>query len=268
MKLIYVFTLLTILALSACNSEKKVSNEIALGDTIQTTSGLQYYYLKHGEGRIIEPGCDVGTYLSLMVNDSVVWNTDELQDSLFTFIAGYTSLIKGFTEAYWLLREGDEIVAIMPDSLAYGSRGAGDVVPPYATLVYDQFKIFTVSEPKGILADTLLHIFKLKGLDACIEKYKTITTSIDSTLFHIQNDQLHRFCDKLSVQEKFEDVINVANAFSEITGDVYLKIKVVDAYEAMGEIKLAKETLEVLHQADPTNPELLNKRKELEEKLK
>ncbi len=133
---------------SSCQFRGATSSVPQLGDTIQTASGLKYLYLKRGDGPKIEPGARVGTYLSLMVNDSVVWNTNELPDSLFTFVADSTRLIKGFTEVSLLLREGDEIVAVLPDSLAYGTKGAGDIIPPYSTLVYDQFKVVSVELPE------------------------------------------------------------------------------------------------------------------------
>ena len=132
---------------SACHYKTGQTSSSVLGDTIQTASGLKYLYLKRGDGPQVVPGAKVGTYLSLKVDDSVVWNTNELPDSLFTFIADSTRLIKGFTEVSLLLREGDEIIAILPDSLAYGAKGAGEVIPPFATLVYDQFKVVSVELP-------------------------------------------------------------------------------------------------------------------------
>jgi FKBP-type peptidyl-prolyl cis-trans isomerase len=45
-----------------------------------------------------------------------------MPDSLFTFVAGYSRVIKDFVEVSLLLREGDEIVAILPDSIAYGAK--------------------------------------------------------------------------------------------------------------------------------------------------
>jgi len=51
-----------------------------------------------------------------------------------------------------LLREGDEIIAILPDSLAYGAKGAGDIIPPYSTLVYDQFKVVSVEKTTNEIA--------------------------------------------------------------------------------------------------------------------
>ncbi|MBR8537995.1 FKBP-type peptidyl-prolyl cis-trans isomerase [Carboxylicivirga sediminis] len=135
----------------SCQYGGTASSNKPANDTIQTASGLKYLYLKKGDGPKIVSGARVGTYLSLMVNDSVVWNTNELPDSLFTFIADSTRLIKGFTEVSMLLREGDEIIAILPDSLAYGAKGAGDIIPPNATLVYDQFKVMSVVLPDSTL---------------------------------------------------------------------------------------------------------------------
>ncbi len=136
------------LLIASCNYGGGASSETQLGDTIQTASGLKYLYLKKGDGPKVVPGAKVGTYLSLMVNDSVVWNTNELPDSLFNFVADSTRLIKGFTEVSLLLREGDEIVAVLPDSLAYGAKGAGDIIPPFSTLIYDQFKVVKVELPE------------------------------------------------------------------------------------------------------------------------
>ena len=153
MKILIPLVILLI-AISSCRPNKGGVDVIRLGDTIQTSSGLKYYYIKKGKGRSIESGSKVGTYRSLKVDDSVVWNTNELPDSLFTFLADSTKLIKGFTEVSRLLREGDEIVAILPDSLAYGAKGAGDIIPPYATLVYNEFKVVRVEQPVNEINQT------------------------------------------------------------------------------------------------------------------
>ncbi|TRX71446.1 FKBP-type peptidyl-prolyl cis-trans isomerase [Carboxylicivirga sp. M1479] len=142
--------LFIILMITSCQFKSTQSAESPLGDTIQTATGLKYLYLKHGDGPKVVAGAKVGTYLSLMVDDSVVWDSNELPDSLFTFTADSTRLIKGFTEVMRLLRQGDEIIAVLPDSLAYGAKGAGDVIPPNATLVYDQFKVVSVDVPVSV----------------------------------------------------------------------------------------------------------------------
>ncbi|MCU4173623.1 FKBP-type peptidyl-prolyl cis-trans isomerase [Carboxylicivirga sp. N1Y90] len=132
---------------TSCQFKQGAEGSSDLGDTIQTASGLKYLYLKKGDGPKVVSGAKVGTLLSLKVGDSVVWNSFEEPDSLFSFTADSTRLIKGFTEVVSYLRQGDEIIAVLPDSLAYGAKGAGDVIPPYATLVYDQFKVVKVELP-------------------------------------------------------------------------------------------------------------------------
>lgn len=59
----------------------------------------------------------------------MIWSTDEEPDSVFSFVQSGTGLIKGALELYPLLQEGDEVVAIMPDSIAYGSKGVGQYLP-------------------------------------------------------------------------------------------------------------------------------------------
>lgn len=55
-------------------------------------------------------------------------------------------VISGWTEALELMREGDHWELVIPATLAYGSRGAGDAVPPNQTLVFD-VQLIKVSPP-------------------------------------------------------------------------------------------------------------------------
>lgn len=66
-------------------------------------------------------------------------------------LAGVSGVIDGFEEMAFLMREGDNVVATLPYDIAYGEDGAGDDIPPYATLVYDRYEIVSVSEPKKCL---------------------------------------------------------------------------------------------------------------------
>lgn len=147
MKVLVLVIVFISLLVTSCQFKQGAEGSSDLGDTIQTASGLKYLYLKKGDGPKIVSGAKVGTLLNLKVGDSVVWNSFEEPDSLFSFTADSTRLIRGFTEVVSYLRQGDEIIAVLPDSLAYGAKGAGDVIPPHATLVYDQFKVLKVELP-------------------------------------------------------------------------------------------------------------------------
>lgn len=263
MKTLYSILFLILIALSACNNTKSTKQEIQLGDTIQTASGLKYFYLKKGEGRKIETGCKVGTYLSLTVKDQVVWNTNELPDSLFTYVANYSRLIKGFTEMTMLLREGDEVVAILPDSLAYGAKGAGDVIPSHATLIYDQFKVIQVDAPKKFLSDLLYSAVKEKSMDDAIATYKKITEGEEAQEYHTDSEQLNKVWYQLTADSLHSVAVDYSTKFGELAKDNYLKYRAVLSLENMNEIAKAKDVLETLLVDDPENKMMQDKMIEL-----
>ena len=259
MKFIYLLAAVAALSFSSCKTENKAKTEIALGDTIQTASGLQYYYLKKGEGRKVETGSKMGTYLSLKVEDNVVWNTNELPDSLFTFVADYSRLIKGFTEMSLLLREGDEVVCILPDSLAYGAKGAGDIIPPHATLVYDQFKVIQVDAPKAFLSDLLFTDLKDKSLEDAVNTFNRIVKGSDSLKYHTDNEQMNRVWEQLTADSLHQKAYVYADQFGELTNDNRLKYRSVLSMESMGEFLKAKDKLELLLVSDPDNERMQEK---------
>ena len=57
-------------------------------------------------------------------------------------------MIPGFLEGLSLLTLGDKAIVIMPSNLAYGASGAGGVIPPNATLVFEMEMTQTKAEPK------------------------------------------------------------------------------------------------------------------------
>ena len=124
MKYTLRFTLLSIFILLASCKEKPTTADdaTALGDTITTASGLKYLYLKKGNGQKIEMGSMVVSYTDLYIKelDSLLWTTSTMHDSVFKFIQEKETMIKGFTELNSYLVEGDEVLAVLPDSIAYG----------------------------------------------------------------------------------------------------------------------------------------------------
>ena len=75
--------LFIIIFIFSCNrTSEKADKKNALGDTIQTSSGLKYYYLKRGDGKKIEKTSKVSVYTDLYMNDSdsVFWTTSTAAD--------------------------------------------------------------------------------------------------------------------------------------------------------------------------------------------
>jgi hypothetical protein len=236
--------IITILVLSififSCKTDKKSSdaNEKAK-DTITTVSGLKYFYITKGEGRKVAPGSKVTAMLSLKVNDSVIWTSYKSKDSSFTYIADRGGVIKGYNEMVMLLREGDDVAAFLPGSIAYGEKGSGKVIPPNATLEYDQFKIVHVGEPRLLLTDTLFHTLKNDGIKKMKVMYNHITMTNDSTLYHGGMDQLSGLWRKLSSASLYKEAYDAFSFIGKNSDDTTLKYYVISSLEEQGKLKEA-----------------------------
>ncbi|MBN2351729.1 MAG: peptidylprolyl isomerase [Spirochaetales bacterium] len=101
-----------------------------------TSSGLFYKVLKKGTGTAApRPGAAVtvhykGTFLNGQVFDS---SYDRNQPAQFTI----GSLIPGMNEALAAMKKGEKRLLVIPPELGYGDRGAGNVIPPHAWLVFE-----------------------------------------------------------------------------------------------------------------------------------
>ncbi len=108
-------------------------------------SGIEYKILQNGFGA--RPGpTDVVTvyYKGQLINGKVFDATEPGFPAEFPV----GNLIPGWTEALQLMREGDHWELVIPTALAYGTRGAGDAVPPNQTLVFDLTLVKVTHPPK------------------------------------------------------------------------------------------------------------------------
>lgn len=193
--------------LQSCNQNQGEAAEASnsLGDTITTSSGLKYLYLKRGEGNRIDTGSKVAAFTELYLNeeDTVFWSTATMADSSFTFIHAYTSLIAGFSELNSYLREGDEVVAILPDSLAYGVNGRGGV-PGGATLIYDPYIVRSVSPAKEMLTDTLYQL-QSRNPDSARDFYAMVRSSELSSSYHYEVSEMMDFLERLRADSVYAE---------------------------------------------------------------
>jgi FKBP-type peptidyl-prolyl cis-trans isomerase FklB len=106
-------------------------------------SGLQHRVIHSGYGKRPK-ATDLVTvnYKGTLINGNVFDATEPGMPAQFTV----NKLIPGWTEALQLMREGDEWEIVMPSNIAYGARGAGGVIPPNQTLVFD-LTLISVAEP-------------------------------------------------------------------------------------------------------------------------
>lgn len=98
-------------------------------------SGLQYKVLRQGNGRKPRATDKVEChYEGTLINGQ---KFDSSYDRGETATFGLNQVIAGWTEGLQLMQEGAKYRFFIPYNLGYGERGAGQSIPPYATLIFD-----------------------------------------------------------------------------------------------------------------------------------
>ena len=104
--------------------------------SITTPSGLTYLITKKGMGRQPKTGETVVIHYTGMLTNGVKFDSSRDRTEPLAFKLGVGQVIKGWDEGISKLRIGDHAILVIPPNLAYGSRGAGDVIPPDSTLIF------------------------------------------------------------------------------------------------------------------------------------
>ena len=102
-----------------------------------TESGLRYQILQKGSGSKAEKGKTVSVHYKGQLADGTVFDSSYKRNEPIDFPLGVGQVIAGWDEGIGLLSIGDKARFVIPSHLGYGSAGAGGVIPPDATLVFD-----------------------------------------------------------------------------------------------------------------------------------
>jgi FKBP-type peptidyl-prolyl cis-trans isomerase FkpA len=106
---------------------------------VTTPSGLGYRVMKAGQdgGQTAKAGDMVAVHYTGWLTDGKKFDSSLDRNSPFEFALGHGSVIKGWDEGVVGMVVGEHRKLFIPPDLGYGARGAGGVIPPNATLVFD-----------------------------------------------------------------------------------------------------------------------------------
>ena len=102
-----------------------------------TSSGLQYADVVVGTGATPQQGQRVTVHYTGTLEDGTKFDSSRDRNRPFSFTIGVGQVIRGWDEGVSTMRVGSQRRLIIPATLGYGERGAGGVIPPNATLIFD-----------------------------------------------------------------------------------------------------------------------------------
>ncbi len=119
------------------NNTLIASNTMSDANAVTTPSGLKYVELKEGTGATPKTGQKVVVHYTGTLEDGTKFDSSRDRGQPFDFKIGVGQVIKGWDEGVGTMKVGGQRQLIIPPELGYGSRGAGGVIPPNATLLFD-----------------------------------------------------------------------------------------------------------------------------------
>ncbi|MDH6058337.1 FKBP-type peptidyl-prolyl cis-trans isomerase [Umezakia ovalisporum] len=113
------------------------SNTMSDVNVVTTPSGLKYIELEEGTGTTPKPRQTVVVHYTGTLENGTKFDSSRDRNSPFEFKIGVQQVIKGWDEGLSTMKVGGRRQLIIPPELGYGSSGAGGVIPPNATLLFE-----------------------------------------------------------------------------------------------------------------------------------
>lgn len=115
----------------------KVKENPAAAKTVTTATGLKYTDVKLGSGASPVKGKQVKVHYTGTLENGKKFDSSVDRNEPFSFVIGVGQVIAGWDEGVMSMKVGGKRKLIIPSKLGYGERGAGGVIPPNATLLFD-----------------------------------------------------------------------------------------------------------------------------------
>lgn len=119
------------------DSETAEDATVTEENIITTESGLQYVDIVEGDGATPQPGQTVMVHYTGTLENGLKFDSSVDRGQPFSFKIGVGQVIQGWDEGVGTMQVGGKRKLIIPSELGYGARGAGGVIPPNATLLFD-----------------------------------------------------------------------------------------------------------------------------------
>lgn len=132
-----LFTAGLIAGMLSINPLQAATMSDAKTETKTTASGLKYEDVKQGTGEAATAGKTVSVHYTGWLTNGTKFDSSKDRGQPFEFPLGGGRVIKGWDEGVQGMKVGGVRKLTIPSSLGYGSRGAGGVIPPDATLVFE-----------------------------------------------------------------------------------------------------------------------------------
>jgi peptidylprolyl isomerase len=116
--------------------KKTMSSPETSTGAVKTASGLTFIITKHGTGALAKAGDTVSVHYTGTLTNGTKFDSSRDRGEPIDFPLGAGRVIKGCDEGIAKMHVGDQAILIIPPSIGYGSRGAGSVIPPDATLIF------------------------------------------------------------------------------------------------------------------------------------
>ncbi len=132
-----VLSLAFMLIASAPAAQKSGGPTKVTGKPTKLPDRLEYWDIKVGTGAVAKPGDKVKVHYTGWLTDGRKFDSSVDRGQPFEFTLGAGQVIKGWDEGVAGMKVGGKRQLRIPSELGYGSRGAGGVIPPNATLIFD-----------------------------------------------------------------------------------------------------------------------------------